>query len=145
MTTNLWWRLSRCISNDGAKFHGSRTDLPPTVHESELQELADGNTSGNSMLPGGLNSGYSPHLLDDPEFRAGKHRTLLTFPSYITSVIDYCKASDLKKELNDKFKDRFPHVQLTLSKLRRYERISLFCLKQKCFYIIVYGLCVLQP
>lgn len=110
--------VTRCISHDT----GTSATTPPSA--SSLDKSFEWNSKDDgSLLPCcGSSVPYSPDLLDNPELIAGKHSTMLSFPSYITSIIDYVKPSDLKKELNDKFRSKFPHIQLTLSKLRSLKR-----------------------
>ncbi|KAI8819851.1 cyclin-like protein [Fimicolochytrium jonesii] len=67
------------------------------------------------------NSSYNPFFLDDPELRTGRHRTVITLPCFVGSIIHYSKPSDIKKELNEHFRDTHPSVDptLTLTQIRR--------------------------
>lgn len=109
---------ARCLSYDSTghrpSSYGILSSVPAEIKEEAVKYM------------------YHPDLLDDPELIVGKHRTVLTFTSYVTSVIDYVKPSDLKREINEKFKNKFPHLDLTLSKLRSIKREMRKIAKQEC-------------
>nr|XP_040049894.1 CDK5 and ABL1 enzyme substrate 2-like isoform X1 [Gasterosteus aculeatus aculeatus] len=65
---------------------------------------------------------YDPNLLSDPQWPCGRHKRVLIFASYLTTVVEYVKPSDLKKDMNETFKEKFPHIKLTLSKIRSLKR-----------------------
>ncbi|KAG7281085.1 hypothetical protein CRUP_027622 [Coryphaenoides rupestris] len=96
-----------------------------------LQSRFRGNWHRNLTAPARLNSSvtqepcgeevleYDPSWLSDPQWPCGRHKRVLIFASYVTTVIEYVKPSDLKKNMNEMFKEKFPYIKLTLSKIRR--------------------------
>ncbi|KAH8863670.1 CDK5 and ABL1 enzyme substrate 1 [Schistosoma japonicum] len=84
------------------------------------------NSSGNNLFllpsialsyPDPLIS-YNPLLLDDPELLVATGKRVLKLPNYLTSVLGYVRPNERKREVNRQFHERFPFLQITLTKLR---------------------------
>ncbi|KAH9281861.1 CDK5 and ABL1 enzyme substrate 2 [Echinococcus granulosus] len=61
---------------------------------------------------------YNPLLLDDPMAPRVTNRRVFPFQGYVASILGYRRADEQKKCLNREFHQRFPNVQLTLTKMR---------------------------
>ncbi|KAM6455829.1 CDK5 and ABL1 enzyme substrate 2 isoform 2-T2 [Liasis olivaceus] len=101
-------RATAARTAGGSRYKASTAKTIPSTADlgNEVGELAE----------------YNPNLLDDPQWPCGKHKRVLIFASYMTTVIEYVKPSDLKKDMNETFKEKFPHIKLTLSKIRSLKR-----------------------
>ncbi|XP_038864058.1 CDK5 and ABL1 enzyme substrate 2-like isoform X1 [Salvelinus namaycush] len=92
-----------CNQCNGQKNYTTPSRLNSTIGQDlNIEDLAD----------------YDPYLLSDPQWPCGRHKRVLIFSSYVTTVIEYVKPSDLKKDMNETFKEKFPYIKLTLSKIR---------------------------
>ncbi|CAM4625873.1 unnamed protein product [Lepidochelys olivacea] len=115
--------VGRKIDNHGAvppcRFGASRSLIGSRHKTVTAKTIPSGTEIVNEA---GESSEYNPNLLDDPQWPCGKHKRVLIFASYMTTVIEYVKPSDLKKDMNETFKEKFPHIKLTLSKIRSLKR-----------------------
>ena len=63
---------------------------------------------------------YDPIYLDNPALTAIRNKTVITLPFFLATIIQPSKPLEIKKELNDHFRETHPHIDpsLTLSKIR---------------------------
>jgi len=67
---------------------------------------------------------YHITILDDPTLITGKHKTIIALPYFMSSIIQYSRPSDLKKELNEQFRQLHPDLDpsLTLTQIRKVKK-----------------------
>jgi len=67
---------------------------------------------------------YHVTVLDDPTLITGKHKTIIALPYFMSSIIQYSRPSDLKKELNEQFRQLHPDLDpsLTLTQIRKVKK-----------------------
>ncbi|XP_067410648.1 CDK5 and ABL1 enzyme substrate 2 [Emydura macquarii macquarii] len=124
--------VGRKIDNHGAvppcRSSASRSLTGSRYKTVTAKTIPAGTEMGNEV---GESAEYNPNLLDDPQWPCGKHKRVLIFASYMTTVIEYVKPSDLKKDMNETFREKFPHIKLTLSKIRSLKR-EMWNLSEEC-------------
>ncbi|KAJ1342133.1 hypothetical protein BSLG_003312 [Batrachochytrium salamandrivorans] len=66
------------------------------------------------------NSSYNPYFLDDPDLKMGRHKTVITLPCFLGTIIQPSKPSEIQRELNEHFKETHPGIDstITLSQIR---------------------------
>eukprot|EP00055_Hartaetosiga_balthica_P003893 m.9337 g.9337 ORF g.9337 m.9337 type:complete len:377 (+) comp3431_c0_seq1:85-1215(+) len=70
--------------------------------------------------------------LDDPYLLHGHYQKVLQLPSYTVSISRAVTPGELKESLNNTFKEKFPLIKLTLSKLRSLKRDMVFIACERC-------------
>lgn len=81
---------------------------------------------------------YHPMALDNSEYFVGKNNTVVALSGYKVglnmfycspthlsflqvTIMMYARGVDIKRGINEQFKDVYPHIMITLSKIRRFE------------------------
>ncbi|KAL5257596.1 hypothetical protein ACHWQZ_G012499 [Mnemiopsis leidyi] len=61
---------------------------------------------------------YDPFWLENPERTTNSYKTDIVLPGIIVSFLEYENPESFKKDENDQFKEKWPEVDITLSKMK---------------------------
>ena len=122
------WSAASGVSGSGGgnerEMHERRiSDDGGSGHESE-----GGDDAGEEADGGGVaKSGYDPYFLDNPSLRSGTERVLYQLPGLMISVVPYVAPKEVKRQLNEQFRQRHEelHPSLTLGRIRGLKRTML--------------------
>jgi hypothetical protein len=117
----------------------TRYHVNPDVFTSDSSQLF----RGDHRSPLNVILNYHPQFLDNEELFPSHKITTITPPGYRVSIIEYSKKSDIKKGLNDRFKETYPHIEVSLTKLRKsvHRKVTQghMSLRTLCMFCILAG------
>ncbi|KAJ3254623.1 CDK5 and ABL1 enzyme substrate 1 [Boothiomyces macroporosus] len=90
--------------------------------ESFANYLEPSGSLSMSYLPD--TNAYDPNFLDNPDLKTARNKTVITLPGFLGTIIQPSTASELKKEINQHFKDTHPGVDatITLTQIRNLKK-----------------------
>ena len=65
---------------------------------------------------------YDPYWLENPERSTNNYKTDIVLPGLIVSFLEYENPESFKKDENEQFKEKWPEVDITLSKMKSIKR-----------------------
>lgn len=100
-----------------------RKVLGLTSHEHGSGHFAQ-TTSYAELLEDSVNAvdTYDPFWLENPERTTNSYKTDIVLPGVIVSFLEYENPESFKKDENDQFKEKWPEVDITLSKMKSIKR-----------------------
>ncbi|VDQ01749.1 unnamed protein product [Trichobilharzia regenti] len=126
--TTSWYRTAKSFSrqrNYSSSGSTSRTSL--------VNNILSAWPSTMLTYPDPLIS-YNPLLLDDPELLVATGKRVLKLPNYLTSILGYVRPNERKREVNREFHERFPFIQITLTKLRSIKLVLVQIVQRPLHY-----------
>ena len=89
---------------------------------------------------------YDPFWLENPERTTNSYKTDIVLPGIVVSFLEYENPESFKKDENDQFKEKWPEVDITLSKMKSIKRDLLKVAEAKHLPIMVlcYSYCYFE-
>ena len=89
---------------------------------------------------------YDPFWLENPERTTNNYKTDIVLPGIIVSFLEYENQESFKKDENDQFKEKWPEVDITLSKMKSIKRdlLKVADAKQLPIIVLCYSYCYFE-
>ena len=116
-------------------------------HEHSMSQYAQTTSYAELLEDSGASVDmYDPFWLENPERTTNSYKTDIVLPGIIVSFLEYENPESFKKDENDQFKEKWPEVDITLSKMKSIKRdlLKVAEAKQLPIMVLCYSYCYFE-